>query len=209
MSILLTSTVNVHPNATYVFQTNVESRIQTYLSSVRKWLTQTRFNIILVENSGYPFHELNEEKERFKERFEVIVFDEKKEESAKFIHHSGSKGRHEIFAIHYAFHHSKLVHTFIIKITARFYIPELESYLHGFPLDNLECLVQNNRNRCEMVGCHVKLFSHIFDIYNINDDHIENVWKQRTSLYENTLVCKEFQIDETQRGGSCEPYTTI
>ena len=97
---------------------------------------------------------------------------------------------------------------FIIKITARFYIPEFEEYLKNYDLNNYDCLVQNNRDRCEVVGSHRNNFSNIFHVY-IDDFHIENVWKTRTSIYENILVCKIFQIEETQRGGIDQKYTTI
>jgi hypothetical protein len=209
-TIILTSTVNVHHNATFVFQKDSNDRIQTYLSSILKWLYNTNFNIVLVENSGYNFNELDEEKQKFKDRFEVIVFHETKLDEAKFIQNEGSKGRHEIFAINYAFNNSKILSlsNFIIKITARYYIPELEEYLNYYDLNNYDCLVQNNRNRCEVVGSHIKYFSDIFDMH-INHDHIENEWKLRTSKYDNILICKIFQIDETQRGGDFGKFTTI
>jgi hypothetical protein len=210
-TIILTSTVNIHPNATYVFQRDPISRIQTYISSILNWLNNTKFNIVLVENSGYNFYELYKEKINFKDRFEVIVFDEIKLDEAKFIQKSGSKGRHEVFAINYAFNNSKILQSsnFIIKITARFYIPDFENYLNNYDLNSYDCLVQNNRDRCEVVGSHQKYFSHIFDMNNINDDHIENVWRARTSTYTNIFICKPFEISETQRGGQPETYTTI
>jgi len=209
-SIILTSTVNVLPHIDCVFQRDVNDRIQTYLRSVLKWLHNTQFNIVLVENTGYKFPELDIYKIQLKDRFEVIVFDEAKLDEAKFIQNDGSKGRHEIFAINYALNNSNILRSsnFIIKITARFFIPEFEDYLNHYRLDKYDCLVQNNRDRCEVVGCHIKNFYDIFNMY-INDDHIENVWKLRTSKYNDILICKTFQIDETQRGGLEEKYTTI
>ena len=166
-SIILTSTVNIQPHINCVFQINRESRLQSYLNSILKWLHNTNFNIVLVENSGYNFEELNEEKIKFKDRFEVIVFDEIKLPETEFIQLEGSKGRHEIFAINYAFNNSKIISSsnFIIKITARFYIPEFEEYLKNYDLNNYDCLVQNNRDRCEVVGSHRNNFSNIFHVY--------------------------------------------
>jgi hypothetical protein len=209
-TIILTSTVNVRSNIDGMFQRNPISRIQTYLSSILNWLNKTKFNIILVENSGYNFNELDKEKQEFKDRFEVIVFDENKLDEAKYLRHRSSKGRHEIFAINYAFNHSKMIQSsnFIIKITARFYIPEFEEYLNNYDLNNYDCLVQNDRDRCEVVGSNKKFFSHIFDIH-IDKCYIEDVWKKRTSIYKNILICKLFQIEETQRGGVHHKYTTI
>ena len=209
-TIILTTTVYVHANVEYIYQGDPKSRIHTYVTTILKWLNNTQMNIVLIENSGYNFDELNEEKEKFKDRFEVIVFDDSKLSDTLFIRNTGSKGRHEIFAIHYAFNHSNLLKTsnFIIKITGRFYIPEFEEYLKNYDLNNYDCLVQNDRGRCEVVGSHYNNFLDIFNIY-VNDGHIENVWKTRTSAYNNILICKIFTIDETTRGGVNETYTTI
>ena len=209
-TIILTSTVNVH-NVSYLYEIDPENRIQTYLKSVKKWLYETNLNIVLVENSGYNFNELNLEKENFKSRFEFISFDEKQLPETKYLQECRfGKGRHEIFAINYAYNHSKLLKssTFIIKITGRFYIPEFETFLKKYNLNIYDCIVQNNRERCELVGSHIKNFNHIFDI-NIDQEHIEHVWRNRTSIYPNILICKIFKIQDTQRGGCPDIYTTI
>ena len=209
-TIILTATVNVH-NVTFLYQMDPVSRIQFYLTCVKKWLYETNLNIVLVENSGYNFNELNLEKEQFKSRFELISFDEKLIPEANYLQEwQFGKGRHEIFAINYAYNNSKLLQeaSFIIKITGRFYIPELEFFLKLFDLNNYDCIVQNDRTRCELVGSHKKNFNHIFDI-NIDEEHIENVWANRTSSYPNILICKIFNIEETQRGGATNTYTTI
>ena len=215
-TIILTSTVIVGGNIGCLYQTNSSDRISLYLKSVRQWLLKTKFNIILVENSGYNFDELNPEKEQYKNRFEVITFKEDDLKQASYLKNQDSKGAHEIFAIYYAFCNSKIIHSsnFIIKITGRFYIPDLERYLSYYNLDDYDCLTQNNRDRCEMVGCHYANFSYIFNIYLINDNncydfHIENIWKSRTSKYNNCLICKQFQIEKTQRGGAIECYDNI
>jgi hypothetical protein len=216
-TLILTSTVNINPNIQYLFQKRSSDRIDVYLKSIRQWLEYTNFNIILVENSGYPFNELNLEKQLYKERFEVITYLEKEEPEASYLNTNISKGASEIFSIYYAYNHSNIIHNsfFIIKITARFFIPELESYLSNYNLNNYDCLTQNSRDRCEMVGSHYKYFSTIFDIHldynnnNINNDHIETIWKNRISSFNNILVCKEFTIETTQRGGLNMCFNTI
>lgn len=214
-TIILTSTVNVNPSKDWIFQRDSSLRIQTYLKSILQWLTKTNFNIVLVENSGYSFDELNHEKQFYKHRFEVITFNELILQDALYLNKNNSKGASEIFAINYAYLHSNLIRSsiFIIKITARFFIPELESYLSLFNLNDYDCLTQQNRDRCEMVGSHFNHFSDIFNIHLIHNNqyqgHIESVWKFRTSNYKKVLVCKTFTIEETQRGGENEKYTTI
>jgi hypothetical protein len=215
-TIILTSTVNVNPYKSWVFQRDATDRIETYLKSILQWLTKTNFNIVLVENSGYHYDELKNEKEMYKNRFEVITFNENNLEEAQFLITNPSKGASEIFAINYAFCHSKLIRScnFIIKITARFFIDELEQYLSRFDLNDCDCLTQQDRDRCEMVGSHYNHFSYIFSIHLINDKyeydgHIESIWKSRTSKYKKILICKTFNINETLRGGFNQRITTI
>jgi hypothetical protein len=211
ITILLTSTVYVNPKKKYALQKNVNHRLNIYLKSIRQWL-KTNFHIIVVENSGYTFPELENEKNEYKDRFEVITLDESDEPECS--RNDFSKGSSEIFSIHYAFTQSRWIHTsFIIKVTARYFIPELENYLSQYDLNNYDCLTQNDRDRCEMVGCHSTKFSSIFN-YSLNDiegynGHIEDIWKLRTSKCEKVLVCNTFTIEPTQRGNDYEVYTTI
>lgn len=219
-TIILTSTINVH-DVRCNSQTNSNDRLGVYLRSIKRWLTDTNFNIVLVENSGYMFPELNNEKDIYKHRFEVITFREYDIPQAAYLTtldnlEVGSKGAHEIFAINYAIINSKLIQptSFLIKITARYFINELEDYLSIYNLNNVDCLTQHNRDRCEMVGCHYKHHWYIFNIYTMNDEyrfdsHIENIWKMRTMKYKKVITCKEFSIDSTIRGSNDEYYDTI
>uniref|UniRef100_A0A6C0H197 Uncharacterized protein n=1 Tax=viral metagenome TaxID=1070528 RepID=A0A6C0H197_9ZZZZ len=95
--IILTSTVIINKNKICLYQIDKNERLNTYLKSIKKWLTETNFYIILVDNSGYNYKELNEEKELYKERFEVIIFKEDELDSAKYLKDDKSKGNSEIF----------------------------------------------------------------------------------------------------------------
>ena len=219
-TIILTSTVNVH-NVRCNSHLGSDDRLCVYLKSIKRWLTETRFNIVLVENSGYMFPELDNEKEIFKDRFEVITFKECNVPQSTYLtmlddKGLGSKGNHEIFAINYAIQNSKFIQStsFLIKITARYFISELEDYLSIYNLNNVDCLTQNDKSRCEMVGCHYKHHSYIFNIYTLDDSlgwdtHIENIWKMRTMKYKKIITCKEFSIDTTIRGSHNEYFNTI
>ena len=183
--IILTSTVNVQ-NKSFLFQTDKEERLKQYLKTVKRWLYETDFIIVLIENSGYSYHELNDELIRFKGRFEIITFNEADEPSAKYLKNIRSKGASEIFSINYAYNNSYLLNnaTFIIKITGRYFVPQLEDYLSNFDLSEYDGLIQNNPNRCEIVGTHIDNFNNIFNI-NLLDknnryrDHVEDVFKHR------------------------------
>ena len=210
--VLLTSTVYVNLKKWCLYQNDATVRIQTYLTSIRKWLTKTKFHIVVVENSGYTFPELEDEKEKYKDRFEVVTLDETIE--PVHFRNDASKGASEMFSIHYAFTQSTKIRSasFIIKVTGRFFIPELEAYLAKYDLTAYECLTQHDRDRCEMVGCRP---SHFFRIFNIvlddvegYDGHIEDIWKARTMKYKN-LACEPFAIEPTARGGYNEVYSII
>jgi hypothetical protein len=214
-TIILTSTVNINAEKG-VYQTDKRQRLDTYLKSILKWLQKTKFNIILVENSGYTFDELAEEKKTYKDRFEVVTFNESELPYANYLKGNSSKGACEVFAINYAFHNTTLRNKlgFIIKITARFFIDDLEKYLSQYDLNKFDCLTQFNRSRCEMVGSHIKNFRFIFNTHLVNkqnkyDGHIENIWRERTMCFKNNLRCRPFEIEPTQRGGIAEIYKTI
>ena len=212
VSIILTSTVNVDANS--AFQVDKNERINTYLKSLRLWLSRTDFNIILVENSGYPFKELKEEMEKYKNRLEVITFNQQDEIINKEPQmHLRSKGGLEIESIHYAYNNSNILNKsiFIIKITGRFFVPFFEKFINNINIENYDCLKQNFDFRCEIVGSHIKNFNTIFDrnlfIRNgIYEYIVENVYMYRFSLFKNVLKCPVFNIEPTQRGGLNEVY---
>ena len=215
-TIILTSTVNVNFCKYFLFQVDKNERLQTYLKAVLRWLKETNFNIVLVENSGHNYDELNAEKELYKDRFEVITFNENEIEEANYLKGNNSKGASEIFSINYAFNNSRIAKesNFIIKITARYFLVEFEDYLKKYDLNEYDCLSQNVMLRCEIIGSHVKNFDYIFNKNLINkhgnyEGHIESLWCERKSQYERILICDPFQIEPTQRGGVPGSYDDI
>jgi hypothetical protein len=214
ISIILTTTVYVTKESS--FQVNYKDRINTYIKSIRLWLKKTKFNIIVIENSGYYFKELEEELNIYKNRFEIITFKESQTNYSEFQMHLQSKGGLEINSIHYAFNNSKFLSKslFIIKITGRFFINDFENFINSKDLSKFDCLKQYFNYRCEIVGTNIKNFNIIFDknlfINNgIYDYHVENVYAYRFSLFKNVLVCPIFNIEPTQRGGLNEIYTKL
>jgi len=220
ITIILTTTVNTNVE-NYIFQTDPQERLNIYLKTIRQWL-ETGFNIIVVENSGYSYEELNNEKDKYKHRFEVIYYKQSESNELNDLKQADSKGLNELHSIIYAYEHSKLIHSsnFIIKITGRYFIKDLEEYLLSFDLNNYECLTQNNTNRCEMVGSHYSKFSIVFaNMYTSDmfmndtencmhyfDPYMERVWQNRTNKLI-SLKCKEFNIENTIRGNNEYFYT--
>jgi len=214
-TIILTTTVSVQDKV-YLFQTDKNERAQVYIRKIKQWLYESDFRIVVVENTGYTFDELNEEKEKFKDRFEVISYIESELPSAAFLRGNPYKGASEIFSIDYACKTSSLCQAadFIIKITGRFFIPDLNNYLSQFDLNDYDVLMQHRTNRCEMLGCHK---SHIDTVFNTSlidgkgeyNGNVEDVYQYRCGLYEKKIHCPTFYIEPTQRGGINEVFYNI
>ena len=213
--IILTMTVNVGKKDTLV-QINPKDRIATYLKSIRSWLTRTELKIVVVENSGYLFEELSEELEIYKERFELVLYDENTLDESAHLKNNTDKGISELFSINYAKTHSRLIKNslFIIKITGRYFIEELDSYLSNYNLGIYDVVCQNNIKffpRCEMVGCHRKHFDTVFSL-NLNTTAFKMVeihYRDRILQFDTILECKRFTIEPTQGGGRNILFTDI
>ena len=227
IGIILTSTVNVNHSKSHLVQIKAEDRIATYIKSVKQWLEHTPLRICLVENSGYSFPELKEEKEKYKDRFDVISYTENQLTNSQHLINNSSKGSSELLAINIAKQHGKIKDClFFIKITARFFIPEFYNYLIENEFDKrvvyngcsktILGIRQNNADRCELLGCSERVFQFLFNP-SLTDDlkrihlHVESVYKHRFECLnqEMMFVCKEFKIEPTQRGGAPELYGTI
>jgi len=213
--IILTTTVHIQYKI-YLFQMDKIDRLNTYLKKIRQWLYETELKVIVVENTGYTFEELNNEKDIFKHRFEVITYHENQLSESAYLYGNIYKGASEVFAIHYAYHNSQLCKNaeFIVKITGRFFIPEFERFIHYYKLSKFDVLTQSALYRCEMVGCNKSRFNDIFNIHLVNangdyDGHVEDVYRYRCSQFSNRIQCPEFTIEPTQRGGIDEIFYTI
>ena len=221
--IILTSTININPNKNFLFQTDPNERINTYLKSIKQWLENTNFRICLVENSGYDFPELNDCLNLYKDRFEIISFNEfLLPDDLKHLIYNPSKGASEMYSIIHAFNASKFKTNtdFIIKITGRYFIPDLEFFLLTTNIQNrlfginildnnsIIGLRQSDEHRCEILGIHKKFFYLLFEL-NLSDElgnfypHVETVYRNRLKLFnqDKILICPTFNIEPTQMGG--------
>ena len=222
--IILTSTIYVNPMKKWVNTTDPTERLNSNLKSIKRWLDESNFKIVLIDNSGYTFPELNDYIDKYKERFEIISFIEKDIDNDVFVKAGAhavnnpddylysSKGTSELFAIYYTCPKSTLVakSKFIIKITGRYFVKELEHFLKGVNVDDYSALRQNNADNCEIVGCHINAFHHVFMPAHfmcsngLCHHHMENLYKDRLLMkfpQKRVLVCDTFQIEPTQMGG--------
>jgi hypothetical protein len=209
VSIILTTTISINSKINLVHLKDTETRKDIYIYSIKKWLSDTKFNIIIVENSGYLYPELDNEKEKYKDRFEIISFNGNELEEAKYLVNNSSKGAHEFFAIDYALKNSELIKKskFIIKITGRYYIPDLEDYINSlniFEYYALHQYIQFYCPKCEIVGCRSDYANYIFDKeIKFNNDIVEYEWNHRMNKLDSNkvLTLPLFKIEPTRQGG--------
>jgi hypothetical protein len=205
ISLILTTTVNIDTKINYLNLVDPIIRKNIYIDAIKKWLNNTNFNIILVENSGYEFPELEYEKEKYKNKFEIISFNEQNLEEAKYLKNNSSKGAHEFFSIDYAINNSKLIKNskFVIKITGRYYIPNFKNFINNINIFDYIALRQFINMKCEIVGSHIDYINYIFDKNTkIEIDFVELEWKNRIDKLDNNKVlnCPLFKIEPTILG---------
>jgi len=207
--ILLTTTIHTQHKLA-LREINSLERILTYTNSLSRWLENTNFRIVVVENTGHTFSEWNHWRENYQDRLEIIYFRESELEEASYLVGNNSKGASEMFAIHYAYMHSKWIRdeNFVIKVTGRFFIPGLEAFLQSVDINQYDGLTQKNKDRCQMVGASISQFPIIFNQYLINkngqyDGHVENIYKERMESFsqDRILTCPDFEIEPTLEGG--------
>jgi mannosyltransferase OCH1-like enzyme len=162
--ILLTMTVNInttHPK--HIPINNSQDRLKMYLDVINKYLIKTDLDIYIVESSGYSFPEFNDNP-----RIKVCSFKSNNKFSCK---PNCEATPYEAESILYAYNYFNL-NTFknIIKITGRYYIPNLKELIMDVPIDQdlffQHTYINNffvNEQSSEIFGC--------------KTDHLENIMK--------------------------------
>lgn len=198
--IVLTATVYVQ-NKLYIYQKDYQSRIDIYVKSIQQWV-KTGFNIVVVENSGYTFPEI----ERVP-NLEIISYKESELHECKYLLENTSKGASELFAINYALKKTLFKDfDFVVKVTCRYFIPGFEKYLNDFLTESFQVICQNEPNRCEFIGCRKAICFNFFDIsLKLNNGrychHIEHLYDERINKFDQVFICKKMFIEPTIHGG--------
>jgi hypothetical protein len=199
--IVLTATVYVQ-NKLYIHQRDHKERLETYLKSIRQWI-KTGFNIIIVENSGYTFPEIEKVA-----NLQIITYNESRLHECKYLLENKSKGASELFAINYALKNTLFKDfDFVIKVTARYFIPDFEKYLDDFLKKNcFDVICQSEPNRCEFIGSSKGVCLNFFNIsLQLNDctycNHIEHLYNERIHKFDRVFHCKKMFIEPTLHGG--------
>lgn len=180
-TLLLTTTVNVRSNISWLKQKDKLERKKMYKDIIKHWLKNTNFNIVVIENSGHKFENFKKNLKEYSHRFEIITYNYKKIPKSDLIslNQYVAKGQHELYAIKYACSKSKLISEsdFVIKITGRYYVPDLEKIFKKYINISTDVIRQSEKmrkdtNRCEIIGCAVKHIDYLF-CYPGDNNHSE------------------------------------
>ena len=176
--IILTTTVEIF-NVYKVFQKDKNKRLNTYLNAIQKWLN-TDFKIIVVDNSGYTFPELEKNNNLHILSYYHNNIDVKEEN--KFILTSVEKGHHEMLAIYHAFNNipSSWIYDKIFKLTGRYFIPNFKHCIDNIPHEALY-YIQNRNVMCELYGGKKDSVIDLFKLPTINNKRqiCETIKKER------------------------------
>ena len=198
--ILLTCTVRVE-NVAYIVQVDPTEREEAYRASIKRWVTETPFRIVTVENSGFDMS--LEWLGVASGRYEAISYNAPSDPEMRT---STSKGVYEIDAINRALKQSRFLNTapFFVKVTGRFFIPSLYDIFLASTL-NFNAVRQSDANECQVVGCRTGFAPFLFhpDI----ELHVEDTYKKRLDAAQRgwtrnrVLVLPHMQIPPTRTGG--------
>tara|TARA_Y100000992_G_scaffold34564_1_gene19377 strand:- start:1434 stop:2090 length:657 start_codon:yes stop_codon:yes gene_type:complete len=147
--IILTCTVKIF-NVHKVFQSDSDERLKTYIDAITKW-QNTDFKIIIVDNSGYTFPEIQRNDNIHILSYMYNEIDLEKEYN--FLLNSNEKGHHEMISIYRAFNNipTHWNYSKILKLTGRYFIPNFKKYVDDIP-ENYLYYIQNRDVMCELYG---------------------------------------------------------
>ena len=205
--IILTSTINTNNNINFNNDKNKMDRLKRYNYSINHWINNTKLNIVLVENSGFTYPELEETS-----YFEKIIYDVVKTREYNYLKNSKAKGQYECHSINYAFKHSNLLKKadYIIKVTGRFFPIELETVLYKNLHNNIRYIRQNNINKCEIVGCHKSCFNKLFN-FPVSHNHVETSYRNiiKNNIPENILTLPTLNLPKKCVRGNGTSYDML
>ena len=132
-TILLTATIKTN-GCWWLKRSEVEDRENDYYAALEKWLINTDFDFVFVENSGAELDFLNPLLEQYKDRVEVISY------SDNDYDRSLGKGHGELRTVNYAIEHSeKLKSSNIIhKVSGHYYLTNIKNILDHLKKENIE-----------------------------------------------------------------------
>ena len=159
--ILLTTTVYINTTDYMNEYNSPESRLKLYLDNINEWLENTNLIIYVVESSNYNFPE-------YKNNPRVKIFTFKSDNNINCKHCSATP--YEAESILKAFYHFKLnKYDKIIKVTGKYFIPDIENLIKNIPNDADIFFQNSNENalkkqNSEIFGCKTKYLPTIMNL---------------------------------------------
>ena len=195
--ILLTTCVNLTFKQTDV----LNNRKNHYISIINKYLDNTKFDINIVESSGYSFDEFKNNP-----RINVYTFVNKEEGTPSYL---------EALSILKAYYNMGLhKYDFLIKITGKYYIPNLENIIND--LENKQLYFPNISGssfykNSEIFGCKTKYIPKIMNKiiknskYNLNFELTISLY----SLFNDYGIFSKIYLNEPIKRGDGSILTAL
>jgi hypothetical protein len=135
---------------------NVNTRLEVYKNTINEWLSKTNLIIHIVDSTGYKFEEFSNNP-----RIKICSFTNNND-------WGGGPTPYEAYAILHAYNYFELWnYDKIIKITGKYFIPNMEKIISNIPLD-ADIIFQyshtNTYQQSEIFGCKTK---YLIDIMNM------------------------------------------
>ena len=198
--LILTSTVNVF-KVHSLFQKNREERLKTYVTALKKWIEETNFKIIIVDNSGYDYPEFKNSESFLKLSYTYTTIDLPNDQL--FLQRCSEKGQHEMFSICYAFNHipTHWQYKNILKITGRYFVHNFEKHIESIPKEK-KYFAQKQPLMCEIFGGRKE---HIHNLFILPSKHdscriLEKLNKGRFAKLDNVHRFPNLKIDPVVKG---------
>ena len=132
--------ITIHVNNCYALErSNPNERYQDFIKSLLKWLDNTNFRLVIVENSNVDLSFLNVIKENYPNTYP---------------RHFG-KGYGEILTINYAIDNSKFISEidYIFKCSGRYYLTELIDVFKEKIEDNIKAVIYSTERHPLGASC--------------------------------------------------------
>jgi len=167
--VLLTTAVS---NISNTFH-DIEYRKQLYYKQILQWLEKTNYIIVVVESSGYNFPNIEHD------RLHKITF--------KFSQPMPTSSQYEANSILYALDNIKNCEfykncTHILKVTGRYFLPDIEKHLNSKPQDK-DLYLQRHRDNnirwqnSEYYGIRKELFHSLLKYVKIRGLMENELWR--------------------------------
>jgi hypothetical protein len=147
-TLLLPVTINVN-NCYALERSNPNERYQDFITSLIKWLDNTDFRLVIVENSNIDLTFLDILKQQYSNRIEYFSFD-----GNTYPRHFG-KGYGEMLTINYAIDNSKFISEvdYVFKCSGRYYLTELINVFKEKIDDNIKAVIYSTERHPLGASC--------------------------------------------------------